>query len=212
MLMPHGPWPAHTKRPSTGPTGPTNGRPSTDCGRAHMRRSISSAPSMAGRNSTARRSSRGAMRSRVRLARQERRAERAHAAGAGEAEQRRRLALELGRCARGGRRGAVDRVDLVLLDDVSGRRPVETQLERHAPCRVDRRPRTARIDQRGRPGPGRHQDRIGPESGAVARTGRPSPQRLLDHRPHGRADQRAARRAPPPAAPTRPWSEAGGIG
>ena len=86
VLMPHGPWPAHTKRPSTAATGPTKGRPSTDCGRAQSRRSISSAPSMAGRNSMARRSSSGAMRSRVGLARQERRAERAHAAGAGDAE------------------------------------------------------------------------------------------------------------------------------
>src|SRR5688500_7530169 len=32
--IPHGPWPAQTKRPATGGTAPTNGRPSTDCGRA----------------------------------------------------------------------------------------------------------------------------------------------------------------------------------
>ena len=44
------------RRPATGPM---NGRPSTDCGRAQMRRSRISAPATRGRNSAARRSSSG---------------------------------------------------------------------------------------------------------------------------------------------------------
>ena len=55
VLMPHGPCPAHTNRPLTPATGPMNGRPSTDCGRAHIRLPTISASATAGRKATARR-------------------------------------------------------------------------------------------------------------------------------------------------------------
>ena len=55
VLMPHGPWPAHTKSRSIPLGAPMKGRPSIDCGRAQSLRPTTSAPSTAGSHSAARR-------------------------------------------------------------------------------------------------------------------------------------------------------------
>ena len=119
---------------------------------------------------------------RVRLDAEERGAECADAVRRGDAEERRRhLAGVDGRGLLGGRCGAVDRVDDVLLEHVARRGAViEAQVEGHTICRHDRSPPARIVDEPRRPRSGRHQDRVGIDlrpvlegraDGAIARCG-----------------------------------------
>ena len=210
VLMPQGPCPAHTKRPSTPWTSPMNGRPSTDCGRAHRRCPISSAPSIDRQELRGSPQQEGRNPAGVGFRGQERRSERADTTGAGDAEQRGWLPL-LSASAR-----AVAAAARLIVSTSSsstmwrGADPSSRSWSVTPQVAADRCPGAGWIDQRGRPGSRRHQDGIGDEARAVVETDAHDA-RALDHRPGRGADRSNAPRSSARRAQAS-VADAGGIG
>ena len=156
--MPHGPCPAQTHSPRRPGTRPTSGRPSALSGRAQARTPRIGASATPGTKVAARRQDRLDPRGWVRLLIQERRADGGHAGQRDEAE----VGLDVG-CRPGADLGPDLRPDLGpdlgLLDDLV-RTMRQVGLDDDAPALADRRPPAGRVDDRGRPWTGRHQDRV----------------------------------------------------